>query len=200
MPKVVQSILDEVGPLFISACPSASRSSSDASALHEAFPDSLARSLWHPHVSTHPSIHSFFHLMNQPLLSASLGQDLCWRWTRWWVPCCQRQRQVHHRGLQCSVIAAVIASSLSACGGSTEMDAWFLLSWGVGRLSEDTRPSGTCFLFSTIFALSSPLHWGSSCSPQLWTRLLSLWPLVWCSAFLAPQIFIKWEEKPRLVK
>lgn len=79
MPKVVQGILDEVGPLFISACPSASRSSSDASALHEAFPDSLAKSLWHPHVSTHPSIHSFFHLMNQPLLSASLGQDLCWR-------------------------------------------------------------------------------------------------------------------------
>lgn len=54
---MVLGTLDEVGLAFISTCLSASKSSSDAAALQEAFPDSLslARILRHPiHRLTHP--------------------------------------------------------------------------------------------------------------------------------------------------
>lgn len=107
---MVLGTLHEVDPPFFSTCLNASRSSLDASALQEAFPDSMAGILWHPHPSI---IHSFIHLSIQSTnipefflhsLSATsipqvLGPVLDVEMSKMnkRAPCCMRQRETDER-------------------------------------------------------------------------------------------------------
>lgn len=110
LPKMVLCTLDEGGLPFISTCLHVSRSSSDAQTLHEDFPASMVRILWHPCPST---AHSSNHL-SVPSASIpecllpfteydqhSLGAGTCARDVEMnkMSSCCRRQRQMSEQAV-----------------------------------------------------------------------------------------------------